>query len=80
MGSPGEDVDGEDTRIRLATVGQLCADTQREGHRSPWGRLVVPQHHLQDKGQEQNREARRDLMQEKRGRVLLSPHSSHLLT
>lgn len=80
MGSPGEDVDGEDTRIRLTTVGQLCADTQREGHRSPWGRLVVPQHRLQDKGQEQNRQARRDLMQEKRGRVLLSPHSSHLLT
>lgn len=78
--SPGEDADGEDTRIPLAAVGQLRADVQCEDHRGPWGRLVVPQHCLQDKGQEQKREARHDLMQGKRGRGVLSPRSSHLLT
>lgn len=46
LGSPGKDVDGEDTCIGLAAVGQLCVDAQSEGHSSPLGRLVVPQHCL----------------------------------
>lgn len=79
-GSPGEDAGGEEARILPAAVGQLCADTQREGHRSLWGRLVVPQHCLQDEGQDQNRQARHDLMQDKRGRVLLPARLSLLLT
>lgn len=80
MESPGEDADGEEARVRLAAVVPLRADAQREGHGSPWGKLVVPQHCLQEKGQEQKTQARHGLMQEKRGRVLPSPGSSHLLT
>lgn len=80
VGSPGEDADGEDPRIALAAVGQLSADPQREDGRSPWGRLVVPQHCLQGKGQEQKRQARNDLTRDRRGRVLLSPRSPQLLT
>lgn len=51
-GLPDKDADNEGTRVGLATVGQLCVDTQSEGYSGPRGRLVVPQHCLQFEGQE----------------------------